>query len=43
MWEKYLDNLESKKNKKIMSYSTSYIRNESEDSLTKTYDNSFTT
>lgn len=42
MWEKYLDCLDNKKVKKSTSYSSSYIRNDSEESISKTFEHSFT-
>jgi len=41
LWEKYLDCLENKRIKKS-SYSSSYFKNDSEESISKTFDNSFT-
>jgi hypothetical protein len=40
IWEKYLDGLDNKKIKKVISYSSSYFRNESEES--RTFENSYT-
>jgi len=42
LWEKYLESLENKKTKKSNTYSSSYVLNESEESISRTFDNSFT-